>query len=110
MKQRKSGNLFAHIPHPDPGEVVTALLRHGPMAIERIVSLGQVTPAGTWLEQDSHEWVVLVQGAAKLLFDGEEKLFYMQPGDWCEIPAQCRHRVEWTDPTQKTVWIAVHYK
>jgi len=25
------------------------------------------------------------------------------------IPARCRHRVEWTDPDQETVWLALHH-
>ena len=33
----------------------------------------------------------------------------MGPGDWVNIPARVRHRVEWTDPKQKTVWLAVFY-
>ena len=60
--------------------------------------------------QDENEWVVLIQGAAKLMFKNEEKVRYLQPGDYVHIPVNCRHRVEWTDPCQKTVWLAVRYK
>jgi len=31
-------------------------------------------------------------------------------GDRLAIPAHVRHRVEWTDATEPTVWLAVHYK
>ena len=31
------------------------------------------------------------------------------PGDWLEIAAHRRHRVEWTDPTTPTVWLAVFH-
>jgi cupin 2 domain-containing protein len=33
----------------------------------------------------------------------------MRPGDYVHIPAHQRHRVEWTEPDQKTVWLALHY-
>jgi cupin 2 domain-containing protein len=33
----------------------------------------------------------------------------MGPGDYIDVPAHQRHRVEWTDPDQDTVWLAVFY-
>ncbi len=33
----------------------------------------------------------------------------LKPGDWVDIPAHARHRVEWTDPNEKTMWLAVFY-
>jgi cupin 2 domain-containing protein len=32
----------------------------------------------------------------------------LAPGDWVEIPPHVRHRVEWTDSDELTVWLAVH--
>jgi cupin 2 domain-containing protein len=32
----------------------------------------------------------------------------MRPGDYVNLPAHCRHRVEWTDPERETVWLALH--
>ena len=34
----------------------------------------------------------------------------MKPGDFVNIPAHKRHRVEWTTPDEPTVWLAVHYE
>jgi cupin 2 domain-containing protein len=31
-------------------------------------------------------------------------------GDYVFIPARKRHRVEWTEPQQPTVWLAVHFE
>jgi cupin 2 domain-containing protein len=46
-------------------------------------------------------------GAARLRFeDGEVE---MTPGSCLNIPAHRRHRIEWSDPTQPTVWLAIHY-
>lgn len=101
-------NIFHTIPADLPAELFDTLLESGAVRIERIVSRGHATPAGQWYDQDRHEWVLLVQGAARLAFaDGREVA--MAPGDWLQIPARQRHRVAWTDPGQDTVWLAVHY-
>ncbi len=34
----------------------------------------------------------------------------LRPGDCINIPAHQRHRVEWTDPRQDTIWLAVLYE
>lgn len=81
----------------------------GNLRIERIVSLGHASPPGFWFDQDQNEWVILLQGAARLRFEGEEGAVELTPGSYIDIPAQKRHRVEWTDPERVTVWLAVHY-
>jgi cupin 2 domain-containing protein len=53
--------------------------------------------------------VLLLQGSAALRFEKEDELHVLRPGDWVDIPAHQRHRVEWTDPKQKTLWLAVFY-
>ena len=109
MKQ-KGGNLFAGIPEQLPKEVLETLLQADNFRLERIVSLGQNTPKGEWLYQDQDEWVVLLCGAATLFFDADKSVLDMKPGDYVQIPANCKHRVEWTDLNTKTIWLAVHYK
>jgi cupin 2 domain-containing protein len=42
--------------------------------------------------------------------EGETEVRVMRPGDYVHIPAHRRHRVEWTDREQKTVWLALHYQ
>jgi cupin 2 domain-containing protein len=34
----------------------------------------------------------------------------LEPGDWTDIKAHVRHRVEWTAPDEDTVWLAVCYQ
>lgn len=101
-------NLFADIPSELPEELVQLLLSEPGIRIERIVSLGHASPEGFWYDQESGEWVVLLAGAARLRFEGEEPI-ELRPGSFVNIPARRRHRVEWTDPSQPTVWLAVHY-
>ncbi|MFH1093714.1 MAG: cupin domain-containing protein [Candidatus Omnitrophota bacterium] len=108
MKQ-KIGNLFEGIEGQLPEEVFETLLKTRNFRLERIVSQGQSTPKGTWLCQKQDEWVVLLSGAATLSFDADKSTLNMKPGDYVQIPANCKHRVEWTDINNKTVWLALHY-
>jgi hypothetical protein len=33
----------------------------------------------------------------------------MRTGDFLNIPAHQKHRVEWTAPNERTIWLAIHY-
>lgn len=110
MKDFWSGNLFSRIPPQLPAELVEILLETEHFHLERIVSGGQATPAGEWYDQETQEWVILLSGGAGLLFEGQTEVIEMRPGDYLHIPARRRHRVEWTDPQEKTVWLALHYQ
>src|SRR5262249_41428938 len=102
-------NLFAGLPTAAPQvEQFDELWRTAGLRIERIVSWGHATAAGDWFDQESDEWVVLLTGTARLCIEGRAELLEMQPGDWVFLPTRVRHRVEWTDPTDPTVWLAVH--
>jgi cupin 2 domain-containing protein len=101
-------NMFNVLPAGLPEELVQTLLSTPGVRIERIVSLGHASPEGFWYDQDDGEWVLLLKGAARLRFEGEEPI-ELQPGSFVNIPAHRRHRVEWTDPGVPAVWLAVHY-
>jgi cupin 2 domain-containing protein len=101
-------NLFDGIPAPLPDELIQTLLASPALRIERIVSLGHASPDGFWYDQGWDEWVVLLSGAARLRFEGDLTVD-LRPGDHLNIPARHRHRVDWTDPTRPTVWLAVHH-
>ncbi|MBS0260915.1 MAG: cupin domain-containing protein [Planctomycetes bacterium] len=101
-------NLFADLPESLPDELVSTLVDAGAVRIERIVSYGQASPEGFWYDQDQDEFVVVLRGFARLRFEGDDPI-EMQPGDFINIPAHRRHRVEWTAPDQATVWLAIFY-
>jgi cupin 2 domain-containing protein len=103
-------NLFTTISPEVPGEIFATLLEAGNFRLERIVSHGQATPPGEWYDQDTHEWVALLTGAAGLRFEDEAAPRVLRPGDYLLIPAHRRHRVEWTAPGTPTVWLALHYR
>ena len=102
-----TGNLLDELPGPGGDEHFEALLERPGLRLERIVSHGHVTPPGEWYNQEQDEWVMVVRGAAQLRIEGREPRD-MAPGDWIFLPAYCRHRVEQTDPSQPTVWLALH--
>jgi len=105
----KALNLFAD-PGPLAAELLQPLLETNGLRLERIVSAGHATPPGEWYDQDRDEWVILLRGRAALRFEDEAELLEMQPGDYVTIVAHRRHRVEWTDAVEKTVWLALHYQ
>ena len=102
-------NLFFDIPGDLPDELLETLLDADSVRIERIVSHGHASPKGFWYDQEQHEWVVVLRGAARLRFEADESSVDMKPGDSINIPAHKRHRVEWTTPDEPTVWLAVHH-
>lgn len=104
----KDGNLFADIPLASVTERFETLLETSSCRLERIISLGHVTPDHEWYDQAWAEWVVLLQGQAALYFDGEAQERMLKPGDYLWIPAHCRHRVVWTSQQPPTIWLALH--
>jgi cupin 2 domain-containing protein len=104
------GNLLEHLRRGAPAEALVALVEAGDVRIERIVSDGHATPAGEWYDQETDEWVMVVRGSAGLRFEEEPTARVLREGDWVHIPAHARHRVEWTDGREPTVWLAVHWR
>ncbi len=106
----KQGNIYQGLPADSrAGELFEPIVSARGLRIARIVSTGQATPEGEWLDQDRDEWVVLLRGEAALLFEGEDAERNLAPGDWLLIPSKQRHRVTRTATGEPTVWLAVHY-
>ena len=105
----RQGNLFRNLPNAEETEAIQILMEEKGVSIERIVSKGERSPEGFWYDQERSEWVLVLRGRGRLLFEEGGEEIEMGPGDWVEIPAHCRHRVEWTAPGEETLWLAVHY-
>ena len=107
----QTGNLQRDLPpRLLPEEAFTTLVDRPGLRIERIVSTGRVIPEGQWYDQETDEWVLLVEGAARLRIEGESEDRLLAEGDWILLPAHCRHRVTWTrTELPPTVWLAVHF-
>lgn len=102
-------NLFDELSTITDQEELTDLLRRPAVRIERIVSTGQSSPPGFWYDQAHGEWVAVLAGEARLRFEDERAPRTLRVGDFVDIAAHRRHRVDWTHPTEPTVWLAVHY-
>ncbi len=105
----KPGNLYKELPPGSFGEWIQPIAETPSVRVERIVSRGQASPPGFWYDQDMNEYVVVIQGKARLRVQGIEDAIELATGDYISLPAHCRHRVEWTDPAQTTIWLAVHF-
>jgi cupin 2 domain-containing protein len=108
MSRVEVGHIYAALPEASEAEAFELLHEIDGVRIERIVSQGQATPPGEWYDQDQAEWVILLRGGATILFEGDDAPTHLKPGDHLLIAPHRRHRVEWTDPSQQTVWLAVH--
>lgn len=105
-------NLFQHLPDGgDPTEHIDTLIGRPGLRIERIVSTGQASQPGFWYDQAEHEWVLVLQGAARLTVERPDGVHavHLAAGDSIELPAHCRHRVEHTQAHPPTVWLAVFW-
>jgi cupin 2 domain-containing protein len=102
-------NLFDELSGAAAAEQFVELLARPGLRVERIVSAGQASPPGFWYDQPEGEWLVLLQGSATLAFEGEKAACLLKVGDFVDIAPHRRHRVESTDPSVPTIWLAVHY-
>lgn len=102
-------NILTNLPPALPDEVFETIADSSSVRIERIVSNGQSTPEGKWYNQQQDEWVLVLAGSAAVLFEDSQEPQRLGVGDYILIPTGCRHRVIWTDPAVKTVWLAIHF-
>jgi len=102
-------NIFSGIKNQSPEEIFETIIKTNQCKIERIISSGQSTEKGKWYDQDVDEWVIVLKGSAGLLFESNNVKIIMKPGDYVNIPAHQKHRVEWTDANEETIWLAIYY-
>ena len=98
-----TANIFDDLPQHMPQEVVQTLLLAADGRIERIISHGHASAKDFWYDQPQHEWVIVLKGVARLQF--EDGMVVMKVGDFINIPAFKKHRVDWTTPDEPTVWL-----
>lgn len=106
----ETGNLLGQIPTQLADELFQVLAIGAGARVERIVSKGHASPPGYWYDQPENEWVMVVRGEAKLRFEKDDRVVHLAAGDYVNIEAHERHRVEWTRDDIETVWLAVFYQ
>jgi len=102
-------NIFSEIPPQLDDELFETLVETESLKVERIVSQAHATPAGQWYDQTQDEWVLLLTGSAAVTVEGQATIV-LTPGDYLHLPAHQRHRVEWTQTGQNSVWLALHFQ
>jgi cupin 2 domain-containing protein len=101
-------NIFDDVPENIPDEQFEQLVESGHVRIERIISKGHKSPESGWYDQEQNEWVMVLRGEAILSFEDGSSVT-LKEGDFLNIEAHRKHKVEWTTPNVETIWLAVHY-
>ena len=101
-------NLFENLPESLPEEIIETIIESKNVKIERIISKGHSSPKNYWYDQEKNEWVLVLKGNAKLIFKENESIG-LSAGDYINIPAHKKHRVEWTEKEIETIWLAIFY-
>jgi len=101
-------NVFENILIDKSKEEFFEILKNDNIRIERIVSNGQSSPKDFWYDQEESEFVLLLEGSAIIEF--EEKQVKLEKGDYLDIKANMKHRVEYTSQEESTIWLAIFYK
>lgn len=101
-------NLLTSLPVDTEKEIFEEILSSDKISIERIISNGQSSPKQGWYDQEKAEWVLVLQGEGRILYDDGQE-FSLGQGDYLNIPARTKHKVIWTHPDKATIWLAIHY-
>lgn len=92
-----------------PQETFEILFKNNNLKIERIISSGHKSPDGFWYDQEINEWILILEGEARLEFENSE-FISLKKGDYLNIPAHIKHRVSYTSNKPKCIWLAVFYE
>lgn len=103
------GNIFSSLPLELKDEVFEDLFSAHNVRIERILSKGHSSPLQGWYDQEEGEWIIVLEGSARILFEVDAVDVVLNRGDYLNIPPHSKHRVSWTDPDTLTIWLAVFY-
>lgn len=101
-------NIFNNLPDDLSEEVFEDIIKTKQLKIERIISKGQTSPKDFWYDQPQNEWLIVLKGSAIIAFENQVNVTLSQ-GDYLNIKAHQKHRVQWTEPDIETIWLAIHY-
>ena len=101
-------NIFDLPSKLPPEELFEALIDNDKILIEKVVSTGQVTPAGEWYDQEREEWLIVLQGEGELSYEDGSRTKLIK-GDYLYIPPHQKHRVEYTSSKPPCIWLTVFF-
>jgi cupin 2 domain-containing protein len=96
--------VFPVAHYPPEGELFEPMLSAAGVTIERILSAPG--SASEPYDQATDEWVLLLQGEARLEVAGE--MLTLRAGQAVHLPAHTPHRVLDTSVEPPCLWLAVH--
>lgn len=102
------GNIFNNSEPTSKEEIFKTLFSGKNIKIEQIISSGQLSPEKGWYDQKQNEWIVLLEGEAKLEFENKQ-IKHLKKGDYMMIPAHCKHKVTYTSALPQCIWLAVFF-
>ena len=102
-------NLFGQALPPDGEESEQQLQKGNSWSLKIIRSNRFRSPEGSWLDQEDHEWVMVLRGSARIRCSEPDRILDLSVGDHLHLPPHRRHRVERTDPDPGTLWLALHW-
>lgn len=97
-------NFLDNIPNASKNEIFQTILENENVKIERIISYGQTTPKEDWYDQNEDEFVLILEGEAKIKYD-DDSLYHLTKWDSLYIKANQKHQVIYT--SNPTVWLAI---
>jgi len=106
----KTKNIFSEIPENLKDEIFQSIIEKENLKIERIISNGQTTPEDFWYDQNQNEFIILLKGKAKILFEENSEEVELNPGDYILIESHKKHKVTYTSKEETTIWLAIHFK
>ena len=106
MENQLKSNIFDITDKLSDEEIFKELYSNKNIQIEKIISYGQTTPTDIPYMQDHDEWVLIIDGNAKLKVDSKE--YSLNKGESLLIPANTKHWVTYTH--NPTIWLAIHIK
>lgn len=101
-------NIYQDIPKDTQEELFEEILKSENVKIERIISDGHTSPKEGWYESEQSEWVIVLQGEARLLYE-DKKEIELKCGEYQNIPAFTKHKVSYTSFNERTIWLAIYY-
>ena len=108
IEKTTRGNIFQNLTFAKE-EVLSDIFDHSMFHVKQINSEGQTTDV---FDQKEDEWVLLLQGEAKIEFLDETntkvQIIEMKAGDWLFIPAHLKHRVY--NAQTKNIWLCIYNK
>lgn len=102
----QANNLF----NTQNAELATTVTESRKIKVERVVTHGQVSPAGAFCPQEGNDYLLLLKGGLVLEYQATQAKVTLKPGDHIVTKPQDSNRVDWVAPNQETLWLKISFQ